>query len=268
MVEKVRVDRLLVERDLVESREQAQRLILAGTVEVEGKRIEKPGTRILSTAQIKVNAQGEKYVSRGGMKLEAALSHFGADVAGKVAADIGASTGGFTDCLLQQSAARVYAIDVGYGQLHWRLRRDARVICMERCNARYLKSDSLPEQVNFVTIDVSFISVVKIFPAVWLICRDGAMGICLVKPQFEAGRRDVPKGGVVKNPGVHRAALERVMAGARDSGFQVRGAMASPIRGAEGNREYFLALQRSSVPHAQGKENINLDEIVSDAFTM
>ena len=268
MVEKIRVDRLLVERDLVESPEQAQRLIMAGAVEVEGKRIEKPGVRILSTAQVRVSTQGQKYVSRGGLKIEAALEHFSAKVAGKVVADIGASTGGFTDCLLQRGAARVYAIDVGYGQLHWRLRRDSRVTCIERCNARYLTSDSLPEQVDFVTIDVSFISLAKILPAVWRICRDGAMVLCLVKPQFEAGRRDVPKGGVVKNPGVHRAVLERVMAAAWDSSFLVKGAMASPIRGTEGNREYFLAVQRSSVPHKQGEENINLDEIVRNAFKM
>lgn len=268
MVEKVRVDRLLVERDLVESREQAQRLILAGAIEIEGQRIEKPGTRIPITSEIRVTTSGQKYVSRGGLKLEAALEHFSIAVTGKVVADVGSSTGGFTDCLLQHGAARVYAIDVGYGQLHWRLRRDSRVICMERCNARYLTSDSLPEKVDLATIDVSFISLAKILPAVSRICRDGATALCLVKPQFEAGRRDVPKGGVVKNPGVHRAVLERVMAAAREDGFLVQGAMACPIRGTEGNREYFLALQRSADQRAQGQENINLDEIVRDAFKM
>jgi 23S rRNA (cytidine1920-2'-O)/16S rRNA (cytidine1409-2'-O)-methyltransferase len=268
MVERVRVDRLLVERDLVESREQAQRLVLAGHVEVEGKRIDKPGARILPTAQVKVSVQDQKYVSRGGQKLEAALEQFGLQVAGNVAADIGASTGGFTDCLLQRGAARVYAIDVGYGQLHWRLRRNPRVVCMERCNARYLTRDSLPEQVDVVTIDVSFISVGKIFPAVWQLCREGAMVLCLVKPQFEAGRREVPKGGVVKDPSVHRTVLKRVVAAARESGFQVKGAMASPILGVEGNREYFLVLRRGAREREQEMANINLDEIVDDAFRM
>jgi len=232
---KERLDRLLVERGLAESRTQAQRLILAGRVRVGEAVADKPGRRVAVDAPIRVIA-GPRFVSRGGEKLEAALDRFGLDVVGWVAADVGASTGGFTDCLLQRGAARVYAIDVGYGQLAWRLRNDPRVVVMERINARYL--ERLPEPVDLVTIDVSFISLRLILPRAvgWL--RPAGHVVALIKPQFEAGRREVEKGGVVRDPAVHRAVLERVIRVADELGLGLGGLMVSPLRGPAGNVEF------------------------------
>jgi 23S rRNA (cytidine1920-2'-O)/16S rRNA (cytidine1409-2'-O)-methyltransferase len=232
---KERLDLLLVERRLAESRTQAQRLIRAGLVRVAGQVADKPGTRVATKAEITVQAR-PRFVGRGGEKLEAALTHFGLDVAGVVAADVGASTGGFTDCLLQHGARRVYAIDVGYGQFSWRLRNDPRVVVMERTNARYL--ESLPESVGLVTADVSFISLRLILPpALGWLDPDGQV-VALIKPQFEAGRREVGKGGVVRDPEVHRAVLARIVAAAAELGLGLRGLMASPLRGPAGNVEF------------------------------
>lgn len=205
---KRRLDVLLVERGLAESRTQAQRLIRAGLVRVAGQVADKPGTQVATNAAITLQAR-PRFVSRGGEKLEAALVRFGLDVRGWVAADVGASTGGFTDCLLQHGARRVYAIDVGYGQLDWRLRNDPRVVVMERTNARYL--ESLPEPVDLVTVDVSFISLGLILPMAVRWLKPGGRVVALIKPQFEAGRREVGKGGVVRDPQVHRRVLERVL---------------------------------------------------------
>ncbi|RLC56795.1 MAG: TlyA family rRNA (cytidine-2'-O)-methyltransferase, partial [Chloroflexota bacterium] len=205
---KRRLDVLLVERGLAESRTQAQRLIRAGLVRVAGQVADKPGTQVATNAAITLQAR-PRFVSRGGEKLEAALVRFGLDVRGWVAADVGASTGGFTDCLLQHGARRVYAIDVGYGQLDWRLRNDPRVVVMERTNARYL--ESLPEPVDLVTVDVSFISLGLILPMAVRWLKPGGQVVALIKPQFEAGRREVGKGGVVRDPQVHRRVLERVL---------------------------------------------------------
>ncbi len=232
---KERLDRLLVERGLAESRSQAQRLIMAGEVRVAGEVADKPGRQVPVDAPIEVMAR-PRFVSRGGEKLEAALNRFGLDVRGWVAADVGASTGGFTDCLLQRGAARVYAIDVGYGQLAWRLRNDPRVVVMERTNARYL--ERLPEPVDLVTIDVSFISLRLIFPrAVNWLKAEGHV-IALIKPQFEAGRREVGKGGVVRDPAVHRTVLARVLTAAADLGLGLQGLMPSPLLGPAGNVEF------------------------------
>jgi 23S rRNA (cytidine1920-2'-O)/16S rRNA (cytidine1409-2'-O)-methyltransferase len=236
---KTRLDVLVVERGLTESRAQAQRLIRAGLVRVEGQVADKPGARIPAGAEVAVEDR-PRFVSRGGEKLEAALTHFCLDVRGMVAADVGSSTGGFTDCLLQYGARRVYAIDVGYGQLDWRLRNDSRVVVMERTNARYLKG--LAEPVNLVTLDVSFISLTLLFPNVvhWLASceREGGHVVALIKPQFEAGRRDVGKGGVVRDSEVHRRVLERVLGAAAASRLGVRGVIASPLRGRAGNTEF------------------------------
>jgi 23S rRNA (cytidine1920-2'-O)/16S rRNA (cytidine1409-2'-O)-methyltransferase len=230
-----RLDTLLVKRDLAGSRAQAQRLIRAGQVRVAGQVSDKPGTQVTMDATIEVQAR-PRFASRGGEKLEAALECFGLDVTGMVAADIGASTGGFTDCLLQRGACRVYAIDVGYGQLDWRLRGDRRVVVMERTNARYL--ESFPEPVDLVTADVSFISLGLILPsAVHWLQPDGQV-VALVKPQFEAGRREVGKGGVVRDPDVHRAVLERVTEMASALGLGLRGLTVSPLRGPAGNVEF------------------------------
>ena len=235
MKQRIRLDRLLVERGLAESRTEAQRWIRAGQVRVADQVIGQPGALVSPDAPVALTAR-PRFVSRGGEKLEAALIGFGVDVRGWVAADVGASTGGFTDCLLQRGAARVYAIDVGYGQLDWRLRNDPRVVVMERTNARYL--ERLPEPVHLVTVDVSFISLQLILPrAVGWLHPQGQV-IALIKPQFEAGRRDVGRGGVVRDSAVHRRVLVGVIRAAADLGLTLRGLMVSPLLGPAGNREF------------------------------
>jgi 23S rRNA (cytidine1920-2'-O)/16S rRNA (cytidine1409-2'-O)-methyltransferase len=237
MSEKIRLDLLVNRRGLAESREQAKALIMAGQVRVGGRVVDKPGTRVPLDAVVEVE-EGLPYVSRGGVKLAAALDAFRLDVTGKVVADVGASTGGFTDCLLQRGATRVYALDVGYGQLAWKLRQDPRVVVMERVNARYL--ESLPEKVDLVTVDVSFISLLLVLPAVsgWL--KPQAEVITLVKPQFEAGRQQVGKGGVVRDREVHRQVLARIANWGVSNGLTICGMMPSPIAGPAGNVEYFV----------------------------
>ncbi len=240
-MKKVRLDVLMVERGLVASRQQAQRLIMAGQVLVGDVRADRPAQLVLPDVPVRVRAP-LPYVSRGGLKLEAALKQFGVEVTGYVCADVGVSTGGFTDCLLQHGAARVYAIDVGYGQLDWRLRQDPRVIVMERVNARYLAH--LPEQVDLVVIDVSFISLDIILPVVsnWL--GERGQVIALVKPQFEAGRDQVGKGGVVRDPAVHRAVLTHVLDRARMHSLTPAGLIPSPLVGPAGNVEFLVHLRR------------------------
>ncbi len=230
-----RLDVLLVERGLTESRNKAQRLIRAGSERVAGQVADKPGAQVSPDVEITLQAR-PRFVSRGGKKLAAALVRFGLDVADVTAADVGASTGGFTDCLLQRGACRVYAIDVGYGQLAWQLRNDPRVIVMERINARHLSS--LPEMVDLVTADVSFISLGLILPMAVRWLRPGGQVVTLIKPQFEAGRREVGKGGVVRDPAVHRQVLERVLDVAAGFGMGLRGLMLSPLRGPAGNIEF------------------------------
>jgi len=258
---KERLDVLLVERRLAESRTQAQRLIRAGLVRVTGQISDKPGTRVATNATVTLQAR-PRFASRGGTKLEAALVRFGLDVAGVVAADVGASTGGFTDCLLKRGARRVYAIDVGYGQLDWRLRNDPRVVVMERTNARYL--ESLPEPVDLVTADVSFISLGLILPVAvrWLSLPDPppvgkgrGVVVALIKPQFEAGRREVGKGGVVRDPAVHRRVLERVLGVAAELGLGLCGLMPSPLRGPAGNVE-FLGWWEMGAPELEAETAI------------
>jgi len=236
-MERERLDILLHKTGLADSRERARRLIMAGQVAVDGQVVDKPGTRVSPTAAIHVETK-PAYVSRGGLKLEAALASFAIDVQGLVAADIGASTGGFTDCLLQHGAARVYAIDVGYGQLAWELRQDPRVVVMERVNARYLHE--LPERIDLITIDVSFISLKLVLPAVMPLLKPGGQIVALVKPQFEAGREHVGKGGVVREPAVHRAVLHDLLAWAAGNGLQTRALIPSPLRGPAGNIEFLV----------------------------
>ena len=252
---KKRLDVLLVERGLVESRERGKRLIMAGQVLVEGRVLDKPGARVAVDADIRLRAR-LPYVSRGGIKLAAALEAFGVDVEGAVAADVGASTGGFTDCLLQRGARRVYAIDVGYGQLAWRLRRDPRVVVMERTNVRYL--DSLPEPIDLATVDVSFISLELVLPKVMGWLKPGGEIIALIKPQFEAGREKVGKGGVVRDPQVHRAVLRKILGWAVDHGLAVRGLIPSPIKGPAGNVEFLVHLSRGP-----GEASIDLEEAIT-----
>jgi len=224
---------------LAESRSQAQRLIMAGQVRVGGERVMKPSQRVPPEAELVVLAP-PRYVSRGGEKLAAALQAFGIEVRGAVCADVGASTGGFTDCLLQAGAARVYAIDVGHGLLHWKLRADPRVVLMERTNARYL--ERLPEAVDFVSVDVSFISLRLILPAVRRWLKAGGQVVALVKPQFEAGREQVGRKGVVRDVDVHKQVLIRILGAARELGLGARGLIRSPLRGPKGNLEFLLWL--------------------------
>jgi 23S rRNA (cytidine1920-2'-O)/16S rRNA (cytidine1409-2'-O)-methyltransferase len=244
---KVRLDLLLVQKGLVKSREKAKALIMAGKVFQGNIRLDKPGMMIEENAEITVKGDPCPFVSRGGLKLAKALAVFPIDLQGKVVADIGASTGGFTDCALQNGAKKVYAIDVGYGQLDWKLRTDSRVECLERTNARFLKEDSLPQKVDFVVCDVSFISLTKIFPAIAAILKDEGQMIILIKPQFEAGREQVGKNGVVKDPLIHEMVLNKVLAEAEEYHFLVRGLDYSPIRGPEGNIEFLAWLQKSTI---------------------
>ncbi|PZN07038.1 MAG: TlyA family rRNA (cytidine-2'-O)-methyltransferase [Bacillota bacterium] len=241
-----RLDVLLVRRGWFATRSRAQAAILAGRVRVDGQVVDKAGARVDPSARVEVVGDPIPYVSRGGLKLEHAIRAFdlAPAVRGAVCADIGASTGGFTDCLLQHGARRVYAIDVGYGQLAWRLRRDPRVVVMERVNARHLTPGDLPERVDLVTVDVSFISLRLILPPARDLLVPGGGVVGLIKPQFEAGPSEVGKGGVVRDPRVHRRVLAEVTAAADELGLVLLGLTASPIRGADGNRE-FLALWRS-----------------------
>lgn len=236
---KVRLDNLLVERGLLESRSKARALIMAGKVRVEGQVVVKAGVQVSPEAKVTVESD-PPYVSRGGVKLAAALDEFKIDPAGAVCADVGASTGGFTDALLQWGARRVYAIDVGYGQLAWKLRQDERVIVMERTNARYL--EALPDPIDLVTIDASFISLKLLLPAVIKWIAAPAQLVVLVKPQFEAGREQVGKGGVVREAGVHRQVLAQNVAYAQQLGLEILGLMPSPITGPAGNHEFLLYL--------------------------
>lgn len=242
---KLRLDKLLVERGLAETREKAQALILAGQVLIGDQKAQKPGTPVAADAPLRVLRGGLRYASRGGLKLEAALDSFGIRVEGKVCVDIGASTGGFTDCLLQRGAARVYAVDVGAGQLDWRLRQDPRVVLREKLNARRLAPQHIGEPVDFVSVDVSFISATLILPRLPALIKEEAEAVVLVKPQFEVGRRQVGKGGIVRDPQLHAAAVEKVRAAAEAAGLAAAGQIPSPILGSEGNQEFLLYLRRS-----------------------
>lgn len=258
MMKTSRLDILLSERGLCASREQAKRLILAGCVRVNGTVIDKAAARVSPEAHIEILGKPQ-YVSRGGYKLAAALDAFGVNPAGRIAADVGASTGGFTDCLLQRGAARVYAIDVGYGQLAWELRQDARVVVMERVNARYL--EALPEPVSLVTMDVSFISLRHILPQVARWLELGGEVIVLIKPQFEAGRRWVGKGGVIRDERVHAWVLNRILSWAREEGWAVLGLVPSPIKGPKGNIEFLAWFARGV-----GCDSVNIAQAIEKAL--
>lgn len=249
---KKRLDQLLVEREIFPSRTRAQAAIMAGQVFANGQKIDKAGTKIDEDGSIEVRGEILPYVSRGGIKLEKALKEFKVKVKDKICIDVGASTGGFTDCLLQHGATKVYAVDVGYGQLAWKLRQDPRVEVIERTNVRYLTPEkfqgSVPHSAsripNFATIDVSFISLSKVLPAVYNLLADKAEVIALIKPQFEARREQVGKGGIVKDEKVHREVIEKIKAKAEAVGFEAKGIIRSPITGADGNAEFFIYLLR------------------------
>jgi 23S rRNA (cytidine1920-2'-O)/16S rRNA (cytidine1409-2'-O)-methyltransferase len=242
---KSRLDLLLVSRGLAPTREKAQAMILAGNVEVEGRRVDKAGTPVDVDAQLRVAGPAHPYVSRGGVKLAAALDAFGVDPAGRICLDVGASTGGFTDCLLQRGARRVYAIDVGHGQLDAKLRSDPRVVVREKVNARFLTQQHVPEGVELAAVDVSFISLRLVLPALVRLLIPGAALLVLVKPQFEAGRREVPKGGIVRSGQVQRRVVEEIEAFGRGLGLEPIGSIPSPILGARGNREFLVVFRVS-----------------------
>ena len=242
-MKKERLDVLMVRRNLAESREKAKALIMSGIVYVNGQKEDKAGTSFEETVQIEVRGSTLKYVSRGGLKLEKAMSRFGVQLAGKVCMDVGASTGGFTDCMLQNGAVKVYAVDVGHGQLAWKLRNDDRVICMEKTNIRYVTPEDIGDRIEFASIDVSFISLTKVLGPVKQLLTDEGQVVCLIKPQFEAGREKVGKKGVVREKSVHLEVIEMVMDYARSIGLGIRGLEFSPIKGPEGNIEYLLYLQ-------------------------
>jgi len=255
-IAKRRLDQLLVERELAESRTRAQALILAGKVRVAGQVAAKPGTLFPADAAIEVVAADHPYVSRGGVKLAHALDQFHVSVEGALAIDVGASTGGFTDCLLQRGAARVYAVDVGVGQLHWRLRNDPRVVVIERCNARYMKPGDFPGRFDLATMDVSFISLTKILPALVPLLKPSADVVLLIKPQFEAGRGEVGRKGVVRDPAIRRRILEAFWNLLGDYGWRPVGLVASPIAGPAGNIEYLLAATTAAVPRTDPSERL------------
>jgi len=247
-----RADQLLVERGLAESRAKAQALILAGLVSCGERRVDKPGEQLAADAALTLRGRDHPWVSRGGVKLAHALDHFGIIVDGSVALDIGASTGGFTEVLLDRGARRVYAVDVGHGQLAWKLRRDPRVVVHERANARYLTSTDIPEPVDVVTCDASFIGLATVLPAPLALAAEKVQLVVLVKPQFEAGPSQVGKGGVVRDPAVHREACNRAAAWvAAQRGWEVVGVVESPILGPEGNREFLLYARRGGGEGAQ-----------------
>ncbi len=243
---KLRLDRLLVDRGLVESRERGHALILAGQVLVNGQKRDKAGALVPEDADIRIIGEQIPYVSRGGLKLEAALKEFKIDVTGKTALDVGASTGGFTDCLLQHGAEKVYAVDVGYGQLAWKLRQDPRVVLIERTNIREIGPSLVPEPVDMAVIDVSFISLEKVVPSVLQFLKPDAGIIALIKPQFEVGKGQVGKGGVVRDEATREAAVGKVKESFRNAGLAVRGVIASPITGRDGNVEYLLYAVRGN----------------------
>lgn len=246
MISKKRLDVLLLERGLVVSREKARTLIMSGNVYVENQKSDKPGTVYKDDVLIEVKAPKVAYVSRGGLKLEKAIKVFDIDLSGKIAMDIGASTGGFTDCMLQNGAEKVYAVDVGYGQLDWKLRNDPRVINLERTNIRYIDEKLVPDKLNFFSVDVSFISLRLVLPVARKFMADGATAVCLIKPQFEAGRENVGKNGVVRDKNVHETVVREICEFVMQAGFNILGLDFSPIKGPKGNIEYLIYIEKSA----------------------
>ena len=250
---KIRLDVYLVEQNMAPSRSAAQAMIMAGDVYIDNQKAMKAGETVKGTENIEVRSKGPSYVSRGGLKLEKAMKVFPATPSGKVCMDIGASTGGFTDCMLQNGAVKVYAVDVGYGQLAWKLRQDERVVNMERTNIRNVDSEQVPEPLEFFSVDVSFISLKLVLPVAFALLKDGGEGVCLIKPQFEAGREKVGKKGVVREKSTHIEVIENVLGFTKEIGFSVKGLDFSPIKGPEGNIEYLMYIKKD------GTESVEFD---------
>ena len=262
---KKRLDVLLVERGLAASREKAKAMIMAGEVLVDNEREDKAGSMFPEEVEIVLKGKPLPYVSRGGLKLEKAMKNFNLTLDGKVCMDVGASTGGFTDCMLQNGAVKVYSVDVGHGQLDWKLRNDERVVCMEKTNIRYVTPEDIEEPVDFSSIDVSFISLTKVLlPVRNLLSQDGQI-VCLIKPQFEAGREKVGKKGVVRDPAVHKEVIEKVIAFAKEQYLQPLALDFSPIKGPEGNIEYLLYLQKKPEGSEMTDGDMDVDAVVGQA---
>lgn len=263
MSEKLRLDSEIFARGLAESREKAKAYIMSGIVFVNNQKADKPGMTVKDTDIIEVRGDTLKYVSRGGLKLEKAVDAFGLSLTNKICADIGASTGGFTDCMLQNGAVKVYAIDVGYGQLDWKLRTDSRVVNLERTNFRYVTAEQIPDPLDFASVDVSFISLTKILPVMHTLLKEGAEAVCLIKPQFEAGREKVGKKGVVRDPAVHKEVLENMISFIPTVGFSVLDLSFSPIRGPEGNIEYLVHIIKDGAGTVA--DSVDIDKTVQNS---
>jgi len=246
MERRERLDKLLVEKGIVQSRERARALIMAGKVTVEGEMIDKSGTKVDGEAKLQLRGEDSSYASRGGKKLEGALHAFGIDPKGMVVMDIGASTGGFTDCILQKGAQKVYAVDVGYGQLAWKLQEDSRVVNLERKNIRYLKREEVQEEADLILIDTSFISVEKFLPHLLGFLKKGGFILSLIKPQFEVGKGEVGKGGVVRDTALHQKVIDRISKFSQGLGLNVLGVTESPLLGPKGNKEFFIYLKKEN----------------------
>ena len=260
---KERLDVLLVNRGLAPSREKAKTMIMAGNVFVNNNREDKAGSTFPDDCNIEIHGKTLQYVSRGGLKLEKAMKHFDISLEGKICMDIGASTGGFTDCMLQNGASKVYAVDVGYGQFAWKLRQDERVVCMEKTNIRYVTPEDIDDVLDFASVDVSFISLTKVLIPARELLRQGGQMVCLIKPQFEAGREKVGKKGVVRDKKVHEDVIERIITFALENGFSVLNLEYSPIKGPEGNIEYLVHIEKTDNP--QKEESVDFHEIVEAA---
>ena len=264
MTEKTRLDIALFERGFAESREKAKALIMAGIVFVNNQKSDKAGNTVKPDDIIEVRGETLKYVSRGGLKLEKAVESFNISLEGCVCADIGASTGGFTDCMLQNGAAKVYSIDVGYGQLAWKLRTDERVVNLERTNFRYVTREQVPDELDFASVDVSFISLYHIFPTLRTLLKEGGRAVCLIKPQFEAGRENVGKKGVVRDKSVHIAVIEKIIGLIAENNFSLLGLDFSPIKGPEGNIEYLCFIEKNE--KSENRCEVNAAQVVELSY--
>ena len=260
---KERLDVLLVKRNLAESREKAKAIIMSGNVFVEDQREDKAGTTFPEDVKIEVRGHVMPYVSRGGLKLEKAIKNFDVSVEGKVCTDVGSSTGGFTDCMLQNGAVKVFAIDVGRGQLDWKLRQDPRVVCMEKTNIRYVTPNDIDDELDFASVDVSFISLTKVLGPARALLKDGGEMVCLIKPQFEAGREKVGKKGVVRDKSVHEEVVNNIISFALSNGFSVLDLEYSPIKGPEGNIEYLVHIKKTDDPIKE--ESVDIHSVVEAA---
>ena len=265
MAKKTRLDVAVFEKGFAPSREKAKAIIMAGQVYVNNQKVDKAGFELKEDDKLEVRGNTLKYVSRGGLKLEKAMQEFPINLNGKICMDVGASTGGFTDCMLQNGAVKVYSIDVGYGQLAWKLRCDERVVNLERTNFRYCTKNEVPDEIDFSSVDVSFISLKHILPVLNTLLKAGGEAVCLIKPQFEAGKEFVGKKGVVRDINVHIDVVEKVIKMALENGFNVSGLTFSPIKGPEGNIEYLLYLKKSDIPEVS--ENIDVKVLVNKSHT-